>query len=70
MFEPQVFPEQMYCIEESTCDVAGTFRCPPGIRRGARDIIPPFPHQYVPGSINTILLGAPRLYVEQKIEIH
>jgi len=27
MFEPEVFPKQMYwyCIEESTCDIVGTF---------------------------------------------
>ena len=26
MFEPDVFREQMYCIEESACDIVGTFR--------------------------------------------
>jgi len=26
MFEPEVFRKQMHCIEESTCDIAGTFR--------------------------------------------
>jgi len=26
MFEPEVFRKQMYCIEESTCDIVGTFR--------------------------------------------
>jgi len=26
MFEPEVFRNQMYCIEESTCDIVGTFR--------------------------------------------
>jgi len=25
MFEFEVFPKQMYCIEESACDIAGTF---------------------------------------------
>ena len=29
MFEPEVFRKQMPCIEESTCDIVGTFRCPP-----------------------------------------
>ena len=38
MFEAEVFWKQMYCIEESTCDIVGTFRprdssprvlCPP-----------------------------------------
>jgi len=28
MFEPEVFRKQMYCIEESTCDIVGTFRRP------------------------------------------
>jgi len=26
MFETEVFRKQMYCIEESTCDIVGTFR--------------------------------------------
>jgi len=26
MFEPEVFQKQMYCVEESTCDIVGTFR--------------------------------------------
>jgi len=26
MFEPEVFRKQMYCIEESTCDIVETFR--------------------------------------------
>ena len=29
MFEPEVFPKQIYCIEEGTCDIVGTFRRPP-----------------------------------------
>jgi len=29
MFEPEVFWKQMYCIEESICDIVGTFRRPP-----------------------------------------
>jgi len=28
MFEPEVFRKQIYCIEESTCDIVGTFRLP------------------------------------------
>ena len=28
MLEPELFRKQMYCIEESTCDIAGTFRRP------------------------------------------
>jgi len=27
MFEPEVFRKQLYWIEESTCDIVGTFRC-------------------------------------------
>jgi len=27
-FEPEVFRKQIYCIEESTCDIVGTFRRP------------------------------------------
>jgi len=26
MFEPKVFQKQIYCTEESTCDIVGTFR--------------------------------------------
>jgi len=26
MFEPELFRKQMYCIEESACDIVGTFR--------------------------------------------
>ena len=29
MFEPEFFRKQMYSIEESTCDIVGTFRRPP-----------------------------------------
>ena len=35
MFESEVFRKQMYCIEESTCDSAGTFSVP------RRDSAPP-----------------------------
>jgi len=28
MFEAELFPERMYCIEESTCDIVGPFRRP------------------------------------------
>jgi len=27
MFELEVFRKQMQCIEESTCDIVGRFRC-------------------------------------------
>jgi len=29
IFEAEVFRKQMYCTEESTCDIAETFRLPP-----------------------------------------
>ena len=29
MFETEVFRKQMFCVEESTCDIVGTFLCPP-----------------------------------------
>ena len=29
VFETEFFRKQMYCIEESTCDIVGTFRRPP-----------------------------------------
>jgi len=25
MFEPKVFWEEMYCIQQKTCDIVGTF---------------------------------------------
>jgi len=28
MFEFDVFRKEMYCIEDSTCDIVGTFRRP------------------------------------------
>jgi len=30
VFEPEVFREQTHCIEESACDIVGTFRRPHG----------------------------------------
>jgi len=42
MFEPEVFRKQMYCIEESTCDISGTFRrpenCAPSLRPCLRNL--------------------------------
>jgi len=44
MFGLSAFREQMYCIEESTCDIDGIFRRPPMIwRPGHCD---PFPLRY------------------------
>jgi len=47
MFEPEVFRKQMYCIEESTCNIVGTFRRPrsdsaPG------ELCPACPLRYAP----------------------
>jgi len=42
MFEPKVFRKQMYCIEESTCDIVGSFRCP-RIESAPRALCSPFP---------------------------
>jgi len=28
LLEPELFQKQMHCIEESTCDIVGTFRRP------------------------------------------
>ena len=40
MFEREVFRKQMYCIEESTCDIVGIFQRSPQWF-GARRIVPP-----------------------------
>jgi len=29
VFEPEIFRKHIYCIEESTCDIVGTFLHPP-----------------------------------------
>jgi len=42
MIESEVFRKQMYCIEESTCDIVGTFRRPPQPFGAPRyDLAPP-----------------------------
>jgi len=33
MFEPEFFRKQIYCVEESTCDIVGTFWRPPAVIR-------------------------------------
>jgi len=46
MFEPEIFRKQMYCIEESICDVVGTLWRLIGLYGapfGARGIVPPCP---------------------------
>jgi len=60
MFEPKVFREQTYCIEESTCDIVGLFGAPQWF--GARGIVPPLsplltpldkPTYFLSGTINS-----------------
>jgi len=36
MFDHKVSREEMYCSEECTCDIVGTFRDPPVMKRPAR----------------------------------
>jgi len=40
MFEPGTCRMRMYCIEESICDIVGTFLRPPQ-SFDAREIVPP-----------------------------
>jgi len=47
MFETEVFRKQMYCIEESTCDIVETFRRSPQ-RFGAREIASRLPSSLRP----------------------
>jgi len=42
MFEPEIFRKQMYCIEESICDIVGTFWYPPQ-SFGTLESVPPLP---------------------------
>jgi len=39
MFEPEVFRKRMYYIEESTCDIVGTFQCSPTVIRSPPAVI-------------------------------
>ena len=52
MFEPEVFRRQIYCIEESICDIVDTFVAPAVIRPwewfGAWGIAPPVPPSFRP----------------------
>jgi len=50
IFEREVFLKQIYCIEESTCDIVGTFRAPGVIR--ARGIVLPLPRFVTPLTIS------------------
>ena len=50
MFEPEVSQKKLYCIEESTCDVAGTFQSPPQWF-GAPAVIPRPHNDSAPGEL-------------------
>jgi len=56
MFEPEVFRKQMYCIEESTCDIVGPFRRP----GNCASLITPFSHVF----INCKAASTPRPYLK------
>jgi len=45
MFETEVFRKQMYCIEESTCDIVGNFRRP-GIVLPLSSLVTPLSRTY------------------------
>jgi len=45
MLEPEVFQKQMICIEQSTCDIVGTFRGPHS-NLAPGELCPP---RYAPG---------------------
>ena len=47
MFEPEVFWKQIYCIEESICDIVGTFRRPRSDST-LGELCPPFPSSLRP----------------------
>ena len=49
MFEPEVFRKQVYCIEESTCDIVGTFQGPHS-HQAPGELYPIFPPRYAPAS--------------------
>jgi len=54
MFEPEVFQKQMYCVEESTCDIVGTFRRPHSDSTPGKCVpsLRPWP-QYNPACVKT-----------------
>jgi len=49
MFEPEAFRKQMYCIEESTCEIVGTFWRPRS-HSAPGELRPPCPPRYAPDS--------------------
>jgi len=51
MFEPEVYRKQMYCIEEITCVIVGTFRRPGNCASLA-------PTRYAPDRNSTIMSKA------------
>ena len=71
MFEPELFQKQIYSIEESTCDIAGTFRCPRVIWRPGH-CTPPFPPSLCPWFfIIKKVLKAPLLaFYSNNLQVH
>jgi len=73
-FENEVFRKQIYCIEESTCDIVGTFRRPlqtfgaPHSDSAPGDLRPPFP-LITPPARNGAELKA-HLALERNTQIH
>ena len=64
IFEREVFRKQMYCFEESTCDIAGTFR-PPLQWFCARESCSSCPPRYAPaGGLQVFFLVPLADYVE------
>jgi len=59
MPEPEVFQKQMYCVEESTFDIVGTFRRPtviwyPLVIRRPGNCAPLAPSRYAPESTTSL----------------
>jgi len=63
MFEPEVFRKQICCIEESTCDIVGTFRRPRS--HSAPPAVIWLPHgNWAPGELSPL---APRPYAPDAV---
>ena len=63
VFEPDVFRKQMYCIEESSCEIVATFRVPIVIQRltqwiSALELFPPCLPSYVPDHTWIVLINS------------
>jgi len=61
MFEPELFRKQIHCIEETTCNISGTFRRPILTRRPG-NCAPLSPPRYAPDRMSpsdAVDLGRP-----------